>query len=79
LLRVNGYLMTVDSLTHSWTLWRWLCPLELVIFFGSAALTIHLRNDGQEGRDLARRMATQVMRPTLIAAAVLAMIGLVFG
>ncbi|MBN1660481.1 MAG: serine/threonine protein kinase [Anaerolineae bacterium] len=75
----NGYLMAFYALTDAWTWWTWLWPLELVVVFGAAALAIHLYNDGREGRDRARHMAIRVMRPTLMAAVILVMLGLVFG
>ena len=75
----NGALFSFYSITGAWSLWAWLWPLEPLLVGGVIYYTIRMAGEGERSRQVARRFAAAVWRPTIILAGVVAVLGLMFG
>jgi len=75
----NGLLFSFYALTGAWDLWAWLWPLEPMLVGAVIYYTIRVAQDGERASRVARRISRAVWKPTIIAAAVIAVLGLIFG
>jgi hypothetical protein len=75
----NGYLMAFYAITGAWRWWAFLWPLEPLLVVVTVLFTIRLAEDTERASKLARGFLRRVRRPTLVVAAMVAILGMIFG
>ncbi len=75
----NGVLFSFYALTNAWGLWAFLWPLEPLLVGGVIWYVVRLAGDEAHAGEVARRLARRLWRPTILLAAVVALLGLALG
>ncbi len=75
----NGYLMSFYAITDAWPLWVFLWPLELIIVFGSIFVPIRLAKRPDRGRKIGHSLGQILVRPTLVVAMIVVVLGAIVG
>jgi hypothetical protein len=75
----NGYLMSFYAITDTWPWWSFLWPLEPLLVAGAIIIPIRLAPERERAERIARQIARAVWRPSLVLAALVALLGAIVG